>query len=339
MKTAFFSLLALVGAVMAAPAPTMPKDMPQGMRLIPAGRFEMGSNDAAAWPEEGPAHPVVLKHAYLIDEAEVSNAQFERFVKATGYKTVAERPVKLQDIMAQLPKGSPPPPSHMLQPGSLVFALPSGPVALRDVSQWWHWTPGASWRAPEGPGSHIQQRAAHPVVHLAWEDADQFCKWAGKRLPTEAEWERAARGGTDGLPYVWGSEEPNDAAPRANWFANIWQGLFPTKNTGMDGYVFTAPVKTYKANPYGLFDMAGNVWEWTADWYNPREYAGLKGREAVDPKGPQKPLDALHRKAQRGGSFLCHESYCSRYRPAARQGAAADSGTSHAGMRCAKSVD
>jgi formylglycine-generating enzyme required for sulfatase activity len=299
----------------------------------------MGSDADVAWPEEGPAHQVELTHAYLIDATEATNAQFQRFVQATGYKTVAERPVRLQDIMAQLPKGSPVPPKEALKPGSLVFALPAGPVDLRDVSQWWHWTPGANWRAPEGPGSNIDQRAQHPVVHLAWEDAAAFCRWSGKRLPTEAEWERAARGGADGLPYVWGSEAPNDAAPRGSWFANIWQGIFPQKNTARDGYVFTAPVKSYQANPYGLYDMAGNVWEWMADWYDPRQYAGLHGRMVTDPQGPAQALDAMHRKTQRGGSFLCHASYCSRYRPAARQGAAADSGTSHAGVRCAKSLN
>jgi sulfatase modifying factor 1 len=335
MRAAVFFLCWLA----ASAASAAPLTVPDGMRLIPAGRFEMGSNTDVAWPEEGPAHAVRLTHAYLLDETEVTNAQFARFVKATGYRTVAERPVRLPDIMAQLPQGAAQPPKEALQPGSLVFKLPRGPVDLRDVSQWWHWTPGANWRAPEGPGSHISQRALHPAVHLAWEDAANFCRWAGKRLPTEAEWERAARGGVDGLPFVWGSTAPNDAAPRAHWFANIWQGVFPTRNTGMDGYVFTAPVKSFQPNPYGLYDMAGNVWEWMADWYDPMAYAGLASREVVDPQGAVRPLDRTRRKAQRGGSFLCHESYCSRYRPAARQGAAADSGTSHAGVRCAKSID
>ncbi|MES2259932.1 MAG: formylglycine-generating enzyme family protein [Pseudomonadota bacterium] len=328
------SLSVMVADALAASAPSVP----EGMRLIPAGQFVMGSDDEAAWPEERPAHKVVLRHAYLIDETEVSNAQFDRFVRATAYQTVAERPVRLQDLIRQLPQGAAPPSKKMLQPGSLVFIPPSGPVDLNDVSRWWHWTPGANWRAPEGPGSHIKSRMQHPVVHLAWEDADAFCRWAGKRLPSEAEWERAARGGTDGLSYVWGSEQPNDAAARASWYANIWQGVFPTRNSGMDGYVFTAPVRQYKANPYGLYDMAGNVWEWVADWYDPAAYAGLKERTVLDPQGPQHALTPLQRKVQRGGSFLCHANYCSRYRPAARQGAAADSGTSHAGMRCAKSV-
>lgn len=330
MRAALLVLTALAAGVQAAPPP--------GMRLIPAGSFEMGSNDAAAWPEERPAHQVALTHAFLMDEAEVTNAQFARFVQATGYRTVAERPVRLRDIMAQLPPGSSPPPRARLQPGSLVFVPPRGPVDLADVAQWWRWTPGAQWRAPEGPGSSVHDRMTHPVVHIAWEDADRYCRWAGKRLPTEAEWERAARGGQRGLPYVWGSSEPNDDAPRAGWLANIWQGWFPVLNKGSDGYRFTAPVKSYKANPYGLYDMAGNVWEWVGDWYDPKAYQGLRGGRSTDPAGPAAPLDALRRKVQRGGSFLCHESYCSRYRTSARQGAAADSGTSHAGIRCAQSL-
>lgn len=320
------------------PSDASAADLPPGMRLIPAGQFVMGSDDAIAWAEEKPAHKVVLKRPFLIDEAEVSNAQFERFVKATGYRTVAERPIRLADIMAQVPKGTAPPPKELLQPGSLVFSLPSGPVDMHDLSQWWHWTPGAQWRAPEGPTSTIKQRADHPVVHMAYEDAAQFCAWAGKRLPTEAEWERAARGGVDGQAYVWGSEKPNDEASRGSWFANIWQGTFPKKNTAVDGFMFTAPAKQYQANAYGLYDMAGNVWEWVADWYDPKAYAGTAGKLTVDPQGPQAALDSQKRRVQRGGSFLCHESYCTRYRSSARQGAAGDSGTSHAGMRCAKSL-
>ncbi len=310
-------LLLMVTLVLAAAASSA--TAPPGMNMIPAGRFEMGSNSGAAWPEEGPPHQIKLSRAYWMDQTEVSNLEFARFVAATGYRTIAERPVKLADIMAQLPKGAPRPSAHVLKPGSLVFVLPTGPVDPRDVSHWWRWTPGANWRTPEGPGSSIARRHDHPAVHLAWEDAQQYCTWAGKRLPTEAEWERSARGGVNGLTYVWGSEQPNDKAPRASWFANIWQGLF-------------------QPNPYGLYDMAGNVWEWTADWYRADAYAGRQAGITVDPSGPAQPLDAMRRKAQRGGSFLCHASYCSRYRPAARQGAAADSGTSHAGARCAKSL-
>ncbi|MCF8210672.1 MAG: formylglycine-generating enzyme family protein [Rhodoferax sp.] len=311
---------------------------PPGMRLIPAGEFQMGSTDARAWPEEIPAHTVRLSRPYLLDETEVTNAQFARFVQATGYKTVAERRVNLKELMAQFPPGSPPPPVHMLQPGSLVFVMPFGAVDLRDLSRWWKWTPGASWRAPEGPPSSLKGRSTHPVVHLAWEDAQAFCRWAGKRLPTEAEWERAARGGVDGLTYVWGSDKPNDAA-RSGWFANIWQGVFPTRNLATDGYERTAPVRSFQPNPYGLYDMAGNVWEWTADWFDAQAYLARAGQPVIDPTGPARPLNRAVQRVQRGGSFLCHDSYCTRYRPGARQGAAADSGTSHAGVRCARSVE
>lgn len=319
------------GAAQAAAA------LPPGMRLIPAGEFQMGSTDDRAWAEEKPAHKVRLTRPYLIDETELRNAQFERFVRATGYQTLAERPVKLADLMAQLPPGTPAPPASQLQPGSLVFVMPVGEVDLRDLSQWWRWTPGASWRAPEGPKSSLKGRAEHPVVHLAWEDADAYCRWAGKRLPTEAEWERAARGGVDGLPYVWGSEKPNDAA-RSSWFANLWQGRFPNRNEATDGFERTAPVRSFQPNPYGLYDMAGNVWEWTADWYDPHAYEARAGRPVVDPAGPARALGREPKRVQRGGSFLCHDSYCSRYRPGARQGATVDSSTSHAGVRCARSL-
>lgn len=308
------------------------------MRLIPAGEFQMGSVEDAAWPEERPAHKVRLTQAFLLDETEVTNAQFQRFARTTGYRTVAERPIVLAEIMRQLPAGTPAPAKEKLQPGSLVFVMPAGEVDLTDMSRWWYWTPGANWRAPEGPGSSIRNRANHPVVHLAWEDANAYCHWAGKRLPTEAEWERAARGGIDGQPYVWGSKKPSAAAPRDSWAANIWQGIFPTRNDAADGFAGTAPVRSYQPNSYGLYDMAGNVWEWTADWYDPNAYATRKGQNVVDPTGPSLPLDKQMRRAQRGGSFLCHADFCFRYRPGARQGAAADSGTSHAGVRCAKSL-
>ena len=312
---------------------------PTGMRLIPAGEFQMGSTEDRAWAEEQPAHRVRLTRPYWLDETEVTNAQFERFTRATGYKTVAERPIQLKDLMAQLPAGTAAPPPDLLRAGSTVFVMPTGEVNLRDLSQWWRWTPGASWRAPEGPRSSLAGRAQHPVVHLAWEDAAAFCRWAGKRLPTEAEWERAARGGVNGLPYVWGSDKPNDAA-RSGWWANIWQGRFPTRNDATDGFERTAPVRSFKPNPYGLYDMAGNVWEWTADWYDPHAYAARAGQQVVqDPNGPATAMDRQQQRVQRGGSFLCHDSYCTRYRPGARQGAAADSGTSHAGVRCAQTVN
>ena len=339
------ALVLLAGVAGVVFGPALAATLP-GMRLIPAGEFLMGSLEDYAWPEERPAHKVRLSRAFWLDETEVTNQQFERFVKATGYRTVAERPVDLAALMKQLPAGTPPPPAGMLKPGSLIFVMPTGAVDLRDLSQWWRWTPGASWRAPEGPGSTLARRADHPVIHLAWKDAQAYCQWAGKRLPTEAEWERAARGGVDGLPYVWGSDKPAEGAAAAKWLANIWQGLFPTRNQASDGFAYTSPVRSFKPNPYGLHDMAGNVWEWTADWYDARAYqrvavsgkAGASPLPVLDPAGPSQPLDASRQRAQRGGSFLCHDSYCSRYRPGARQGANEDSATSHAGVRCARSV-
>ncbi len=336
MGAALLSIL-LIGAS-TSPTANSVAVAPPGMRLIPAGEFEMGSREEYAWPEERPAHRVRLSQAFYLDQTEVTNSQFERFVRATGYKTVAERPVRLEDIMKQVPPGTAPPPKEALLPGSLVFVMPSAAVNLRDASQWWRWTIGANWRAPEGPASNIEGKGNHPSVHLAWEDAGAYCSWAGKRLPTEAEWERAARGGVEGLPYVWGSEKPNESASPARWFANIWQGKFPNRNDRLDGFAGTAPVKSFQPNPYGLFDMAGNVWEWTADWYDPKAYSRRSGPIIVDPSGPAAASDARQLRTQRGGSFLCHDSYCSRYRPGARIGAAADSGTSHAGVRCAKSA-
>lgn len=334
------ALLSLVGfaTVVTDVAESAPR-APTGMSLIPGGDFMMGSKEEYAWPEERPAHQVRLSRPFFLDQTEVTNSQFERFVRATAYKTVAERPVPLADIMKQVAPGTAAPPKEALQPGSQVFVMPPAGANLRDSAQWWRWTIGAHWRAPEGPGSNIAGKGEHPAVHLAWEDAHAYCGWAGKRLPTEAEWERAARGGVDGLPYVWGSEKPNESASPARWFANIWQGRFPVRNDRLDGFAGTAPVKRYLPNPYGLYDMAGNVWEWTADWFEPHAYARRSGPVAIDPTGPATTNDTSQRKTQRGGSFLCHDSYCSRYRPGARIGAAADSGTSHAGVRCAKSAE
>ena len=311
---------------------------PEGMRLIPAGEFTMGTEDATAGNVEKPPHRVRVD-AFWIDATEVTNAQFAEFVKATGYKTVAERPVDWEQIKKQVPPGTPKPPDEMLQPGSLVFVQPDGPVHLRDHSAWWRWTTGADWRHPEGPESSIKDRANHPVVHVAWEDARAYCKWAGKRLPTEAEWECAARGGKDGKRFVWGDAPAFDEKPQAN----IWQGTFPTDNTRADGYLRTAPVKSYPANDYGLYDMAGNVWEWCSDWYRVDEYARRFDRGVVDnPKGPKHSFNPNNpyepQRVTRGGSFLCHRSYCTAYRPSARRGTAMDTGMSHLGFRCAKSV-
>jgi sulfatase modifying factor 1 len=219
----------------------------------------------------------------------------------------------------------------------MVFVVPTGPVDLKDFSSWWKWTPGACWDHPEGPGSTLDGKDDHPVVHVSWDDASAYAKWAGKRLPTEAEWEFAASGALDGKPYVWG-----DAPPTPDR-ANLWQGKFPQQNTAADGYERTAPVKSYPANGYGLHDMAGNVWEWCADWYQRDLYRRRAGRGVIDdPAGPDFSLDARRpfapQRVQKGGSFLCNDAYCSRYRPSARHGCSPDTGMSHVGFRCAKSA-
>jgi formylglycine-generating enzyme len=303
------------------------------MRLIPGGVFAMGSDEEFAWPEERPAHKVRVSRFFL-DETEVTNARFSEFVRATGYLTTAERRPDAEAIRAQAAAVGGEVPAQMLEPGGMVFRPTPGPVNRRDLAQWWFWVPGAQWRHPQGPESSIERRADHPVVMVSWDDAKAFCTWAGKRLPTEAEWERAARGGLEGQPYVWGSTQPNDDK---SLFANIWQGSFPWKNTIADGFEGTAPVRSFKPNGYGLYDMAGNVWEWTADWYDPRSYPKRAGAVTENPPGSPAPVDREGQRAQRGGSFLCHASYCSRYRPSARHGADADIPASHSGIRCARS--
>ncbi len=276
---------------------------------IPAATFTMGSD--RHYPEEAPARAVAVD-GFRIARRQVTNAQFAAFADATGYGTVAERPLDPADF-----PGAPP---ENLQPGSMVFRRTAGPVDLRHLSQWWAWTPGASWRHPEGPGSSTAGREDHPVVHVAHEDAVAYAAWAGARLPTEAEWELAARGGLDGAAYVWG-EEPEPAGAR---LANYWHGEFPWR--AEPGYGTTAPVGSFPPNGHGLFDMAGNVWEWTADWYGGSEQASLD---------PGQPQFAVPRRVVKGGSFLCADSYCLRYRPAARRPQMIDTGMSHIGFRCA----
>lgn len=315
-----------------------PESAPAGMVWIPGGEFLMGSDDPMAWEEERPAHQVRVR-GFWMDQHEVTNAEFAAFVKATGYITDAEKAPVLEEIMAQLPPGTPPPDPKDLVPGSLVFSSPEQEVPLDDISNWWSWKHGATWRQPEGPGSTIEGREDHPVVQVSWNDAQAFCKWAGKRLPTEAEWEFAARGGLQGKNYVWGDESPTDEKV----FANTWQGKFPSQNLQKDGYQRTAPVKSFSPNGYGLYDMAGNVWEWCHDWYDKYLFRTYE-EEAVqdnpagpassrDPSQPYTPL-----RVQKGGSFLCHDSYCQRYRPSARQSSSPESGMSHVGFRCVKDI-
>jgi formylglycine-generating enzyme required for sulfatase activity len=299
---------------------------PKDMVWVPGGEFLMGSEQF--YPEERPARRVAVD-GFWMDAHPVTNAAFRRFVKATGYVTVAERPLDPADYPGIDPA--------LLAPGSLVFRNPGRPVDLRDARQWWVYTPGACWRHPEGPGSGLGGRERHPVVHVAYEDAAAYAAWAGKELPTEAEWEFAARGGLDGATFVWG-----DAfTPRGRHMANTWQGEFPWQNLRSDGFDTTSPVASFPPNGYGLYDMAGNVWQWTSDFYTLPAAAA----PCCAPRNPRvaapdhtvaagQPDAHIPRRVIKGGSHLCAPNYCMRYRPAARQGEAIDSSTGHIGFRC-----
>lgn len=327
--------LGIVGALVLASA-GFAEEPPPGMVWIPAGVFQMGTDHADGRIDEGPVHRVQVD-GFFIGIHEVTNAEFARFVEDTGYLTVAERAVDWQTLADQVPPGTPKPPPELLQPGSLVFDPPEEPVSLGDPSAWWTWMPGASWKRPEGPGSTIEGRMDHPVVHIAWEDAVAYCDWIGGRLPTEAEWERAARGGLEGRRFVWGDEDIDPTR------ANVWTGRFPDFNDRRDGHVRTAPVGSFPPNGFGLRDMAGNVWEWCGDRYRVDEYrrriASLQDGGVVrDPTGPERTVDPRNPHApvsrvQRGGSYLCHPSYCSSYRPSARMSTTPDSSASHVGFR------
>lgn len=294
------------------------------MTWIGGGTFRMGSD--RFYPEEAPVRDVDVR-GFWIDTCAVTNAQFARFVAETGYVTVAQRPPHPADY-----PGAPP---ENLVPGSMVFHMTQGPVDLRDYSQWWAWVPGASWKHPAGPGSTIEARDDHPVVHVAWEDVESYARWAGKRLPTEAEWEFAARGGLEGKAFVWGDE----MEPGGKRAANTWQGDFPWRCTKSDG-PGTLPVGSFAPNGYGLFDAAGNVWEWTSDWYAARRApvaapcCGDGARERS--YDPCQPGVRIPRKVLKGGSFLCSPEYCLRFRPAARSPQMTDTGMSHVGFRCAR---
>ncbi len=296
------------------------------MVRIPAGEFLIGSDHH--YPEEGPARRVAVA-GFSIEPYLVTNAHYGEFVDATGYVTVAERPLD--------PAAFPGAPEENLVAGSMVFTPTAGPVDLRHLSLWWTWTPGASWRHPEGPDSDLVGRDSHPVVHVAAEDAEAYAAWAGLALPTEAEWERAARGGIDGATYTWGDHREGSGPP----LANHWRGDFPYRPE--PGFGTTSPVGAFPPNGFGLYDMAGNVWEWTADWYRedrfvgsapccvPRDPRGATPEESLDPNQSQ---FGTPRRVVKGGSFLCADSYCMRYRPAARRPQAIDTGMSHIGFRC-----
>ena len=303
---------------------TTPADLTwtNGMVWVPAGTFQMGA--ASGQPDELPLHEVSVD-GFWMDATEVTNEQFEKFVRATRYITVAERKPDAKDFPGAAPE--------MLVPGSVCFNPPAEPVSLENHFVWWKWMPGASWRHPEGPDSNLSGREKHPVVHVAWEDALVFCQWQGKRLPTEAEWEWAARGGTTNTV-----KSEADLGPGGQWTANIWQGEFPNRNSSSDGFRITAPVASYAPNGYGLYDTAGNVWEWCADWYRPDYYLQSPKKNPVGPDSsfdPNEPHAA--KKVQRGGSFLCTDSYCRGYRPSARGKGSIDTGLSHLGFRAVRS--
>lgn len=305
-----------------------------GMAWIPAGTFTMGASDAAGRSDEKPAHEVKLA-GFWMDKTEVTNAQFHEFVTATGYVTTAERVPDWEDIKKQVPAGTPKPPDSVFVAASLVFSPPSHAIPLNDPSKWWVWKKGASWKQPNGEGSDINGKEHYPVVHISWDDANAYAKWAGKRLPTEAEWEYAARGGKKNVIYPWGDEDVEHGKPKAN----TWQGNFPNKNTNWDNASLSAPVKSYEANGYGLYDMAGNVWEWCSDWYSSDYYQSANNLS--DPNGPATSNDPMEpqtpKKVVRGGSFLCNASYCEGYRITSRMKASVDTGLEHTGFRCVKS--
>lgn len=295
------------------------------MVFLPGAEFTMGSSHAS-FRDAQPLHRVRVQ-GFWMDKTELTNKEFEKFVRATGYLTIAEQAPKAEDFPGADPAN--------LVAGSVVFASPKSPVPLDNHLRWWAYVQGASWKHPEGPESNLQGRENYPVVHIAWPDAQAYAKWAGKRLPTEAEWEYAARGGLEAQDFSWGSE----FRPKGKIMANTFQGKFPSENTGEDGYKSTAPVAQFPANGFGLFDMSGNVWEWVSDWYRPDYYEYLKkaGEPALNPQGPADSLDpsepGVAKRVMKGGSYLCTDQYCARYMPGGRGKGDPMTGTNHLGAR------
>ena len=334
----------LTGRTPAAPAIVVGdgKNGPAGMVRVPGGEFLMGSDSKMAQPNEKPAHKVRV-HAFWMDQHHVTNAEFRKFVEATGYVTTAERAPDWETLRVQLPPGTPRPPDSAMVAGGMVFVGTPRPVPLQDYSRWWRYVPGADWRHPTGPGSSIEGKDNHPVVQVSYEDAQAYAKWAGKRLPTEAEWEFAARGGLEQATYAWGEQ----FAPDGRQMANVWQGQqnqpFPVVSPKAGGALGTSPVGTFPPNGYGLADMTGNAWQWVADWYRADQFRREAGKAqpienpmgplvSWDPSEPGVPVNAPKR-VTRGGSFLCNEDFCLSYRPSARRGTDPFNSMSHLGFR------
>jgi formylglycine-generating enzyme len=307
-----------------------PGPAPEGMVWIPGGTFWMGCDDCNM-PDAEPVHLVTVD-GYWIDKTPVTNTEFEKFVQATGYVTIAERTPTAEDYPGAKPE--------MLVAGSVVFNPPKHEISLDNPYAWWKYEPGANWRQPTGPNSSIKGRENHPVVHIAWLDAVEYAKWAGKRLPTEAEFEFAARGGLDRKPFAWGDE----LKPGGKWPANIWQGKFPNKDAGEDGYKSTtSPVTAYPPNGFGLYDVGGNVWQWCSDWYRPDYFEKVASKTAVkNPQGPSDSFDpqepGIQKRVQKSGSFMCSDQYCARYHVGSRGKGAIDSAADHIGFRCVKAA-
>lgn len=323
---------------------------PEGMVWIPGGKFTQGGPEAevcrkikagldtgkaccsllqSGFVDAQPVHAVEVD-GFWMDEAEVTNAQFRKFVEATGYITVAERKPKREDFPGAA--------EEMLIPGSVCFQATGVEVPLDNFLAWWRYLPGACWKNPQGAGTNLEGKDLFPVVHVAYEDAEAYARWAGKRLPTEAEWERASRGGKERETYPWG----NEFRPKGKWMANLWQGTFPKEDKGEDGWKGIAPVKQYPPNPYGLYDISGNVWEWCSDWYRPDSYeTDAKMGVLRNPKGPPDSFDpeepGAKKRIHRGGSFLCSDQFCARYILGTRSKGEVSTGTSHLGFRCVKS--
>ena len=332
-----FALLLLLGCDHNKKSPNNKPLEKDGMVFIKGGEFMMGGDGNQAKQDELPKHKVIVS-SFWMDETEVTNDQFKRFVDETGYVTTAEKSIEWEDIKKIVPPGTPKPHDSLLAPSSLIF-FETKTENLSDFTQWWKLKRNANWRQPFGENSSIDGKGNHPVVHISWDDAQAYCKWAGKRLPTEAEYEYASRGGVENTLYSWG----NEPVDRGDLKANVWEGKFPTNNKIKDEFYYTAPVKSYKPNKYGLYDIAGNVWEWCFDWYHYNYYKMVENQVSNNPQGPTKSFDPMEpyspKKVIRGGSFLCNDSYCSGFRNSMRMKSTADSSSLHTGFRTVMDIE